>query len=122
MADTRMTEQEREAFLADLHVGVISIPRPDGPPLTVPIWYDYEPGGDIWADAEPGWWREAHVDEGRIVGRRPPLADEQGEQALTLDRSRSFQLEQLEQGGQDIDLLDEAGLAAGAMLPRQTDQ
>lgn len=48
MADTRMSRQEREAFLADLHVGVISIPRPDGPPLAAPIWYDYEPGGDIW--------------------------------------------------------------------------
>lgn len=53
MADTRMTRQEREAFLADLHVGVISIPRPDGPPLTVPIWYDYEPGGDIWVLTGP---------------------------------------------------------------------
>jgi len=38
MADTRMNRQEREMFLADLHVGVISIPRPNGAPLTVPIW------------------------------------------------------------------------------------
>jgi PPOX class probable F420-dependent enzyme len=43
-----MTEAERQAFLADVHVGVISIERPDGPPLTVPIWYGYEPGGDVW--------------------------------------------------------------------------
>ena len=43
-----MTEYEREAFLAGLHVGVISIERPDGPPLTVPIWYGYEPGGLLW--------------------------------------------------------------------------
>lgn len=42
-----MTETERQAFLADLHVGVISIERADGPPLTVPIWYSYEPGGDV---------------------------------------------------------------------------
>jgi nitroimidazol reductase NimA-like FMN-containing flavoprotein (pyridoxamine 5'-phosphate oxidase superfamily) len=48
MADTRMSREEREAFLADLHVGVLSIPRSVGPPLTAPIWYDYEPGGDIW--------------------------------------------------------------------------
>jgi len=53
MADTRMTRQERETFLADLHVGVISIPRSEGPPLTVPIWYDYEPGGDIWVLTGP---------------------------------------------------------------------
>lgn len=43
-----MSTQEREAFLADLHVGVVSIARADRGPLTVPIWYDYEPGGDIW--------------------------------------------------------------------------
>jgi nitroimidazol reductase NimA-like FMN-containing flavoprotein (pyridoxamine 5'-phosphate oxidase superfamily) len=40
-----MTEQERQEFLAGLHVGVISIEPADGPPLTVPIWYGYEPGG-----------------------------------------------------------------------------
>ncbi|MGI9325422.1 MAG: pyridoxamine 5'-phosphate oxidase family protein [Pseudomonadales bacterium] len=48
MADTRMSRTEREQFLADLHVGVLSIPNGDGPPLTAPVWYDYEPGGDYW--------------------------------------------------------------------------
>jgi nitroimidazol reductase NimA-like FMN-containing flavoprotein (pyridoxamine 5'-phosphate oxidase superfamily) len=43
-----MTRQEREAFLADLHVGVISIDDPGRGPLTVPIWYDYQPGGELW--------------------------------------------------------------------------
>jgi len=43
-----MSEQERQEFLAGLHVGVISIERADGPPLTVPIWYGYEPGGLVW--------------------------------------------------------------------------
>jgi hypothetical protein len=43
-----MTEPEREAFLAELHVGVISIERADGPPLAVPIWYGYEPRGLVW--------------------------------------------------------------------------
>ena len=43
-----MTASEREAFLADLHVGVLSVARDDGgPPLAAPIWYSYEPGGDI---------------------------------------------------------------------------
>jgi hypothetical protein len=42
-----MTRQEREAFLADLHVGIISIPEDGRGPLTVPIWYAYEPGGDL---------------------------------------------------------------------------
>lgn len=42
-----MTAAEREAFLADLHVGVLAIPRPQGAPLTTPIWYVYEPGDAI---------------------------------------------------------------------------
>jgi nitroimidazol reductase NimA-like FMN-containing flavoprotein (pyridoxamine 5'-phosphate oxidase superfamily) len=42
-----MTKQEREAFLADVHIGVISIPEEGRGPLTVPIWYAYDPGGDL---------------------------------------------------------------------------
>jgi nitroimidazol reductase NimA-like FMN-containing flavoprotein (pyridoxamine 5'-phosphate oxidase superfamily) len=38
-----MTHEEREAFLADVHVGVISIEREDDAPLSAPIWYDYDP-------------------------------------------------------------------------------
>ena len=42
-----MTRQERERFLADLHVGIISIAEDGRGPLTVPIWYSYEPGGEV---------------------------------------------------------------------------
>lgn len=42
-----MTKEEREAFLAALHVGVISIAQGERAPLTVPIWYAYTPGGDV---------------------------------------------------------------------------
>ncbi len=42
-----MTRQERERFLADLHVGIISIAEEGRGPLTVPIWYSYEPGGEL---------------------------------------------------------------------------
>ena len=45
---TAMTQTEKEAFLADLHVGVVGINDPDRGPLTVPIWYDYAPGGELW--------------------------------------------------------------------------
>jgi len=48
MSATAMTQSEREQFLSELHVGVLSIERPDGPPLTVPVWYIYEPGGELW--------------------------------------------------------------------------
>src|SRR5688572_9551941 len=43
-----MSEHERQEFLAGVHVGAISIERAEGPPLTVPIWYGYEPGGLVW--------------------------------------------------------------------------
>jgi nitroimidazol reductase NimA-like FMN-containing flavoprotein (pyridoxamine 5'-phosphate oxidase superfamily) len=43
-----MTKEQREAYLADVHVGVISIAADDGRgPLTIPIWYSYEPGGEV---------------------------------------------------------------------------
>jgi nitroimidazol reductase NimA-like FMN-containing flavoprotein (pyridoxamine 5'-phosphate oxidase superfamily) len=42
-----MTRQERERFLADLHVGIIGIPEEGRGPLTVPVWYAYEPGGEL---------------------------------------------------------------------------
>ena len=53
MSATSMTQAEREQFLADLHVGILGIERTDGPPLTVPIWYIYEPGGELWFLTEP---------------------------------------------------------------------
>ncbi len=43
-----MSREERQAFLAGLHVGVVSVA--DGgrrAPLTVPIWYRYEPGSAV---------------------------------------------------------------------------
>ena len=42
-----MTIDEREAFLADVHVGVFCVQAEDRAPLAVPIWYNYEPGGEV---------------------------------------------------------------------------
>ena len=43
-----MTVQEREAYLADVHVAIMSVADDSGrAPLAVPVWYDYEPGGDV---------------------------------------------------------------------------
>jgi uncharacterized protein len=42
------TETQRQEFLAAKHVAVLSVAATDGrPPASVPIWYDYIPGGDI---------------------------------------------------------------------------
>ena len=48
----KMSKPEREAFLAGVHVGVISIAEPGRGPLTAPIWYGYEPGGELWIVTE----------------------------------------------------------------------
>lgn len=48
MPSTAMTQDEKQRFLAEPHVGVLSIPRADAGPLTVPVWYDYRPGGNLW--------------------------------------------------------------------------
>jgi nitroimidazol reductase NimA-like FMN-containing flavoprotein (pyridoxamine 5'-phosphate oxidase superfamily) len=49
-----MTAQEREQFLAGLHVGVLSVAVQGGgevgggrAPLAVPVWYDYRAGGRV---------------------------------------------------------------------------
>ena len=52
MSQINMTQDERERFLAGVHVGVLSISR-DGAPLSAPIWYGYEPGGEIHIVIEP---------------------------------------------------------------------
>jgi nitroimidazol reductase NimA-like FMN-containing flavoprotein (pyridoxamine 5'-phosphate oxidase superfamily) len=44
----KMTEQEREEFLAEVHVGVLSVAGAEGrPPTSVPTFYAYQPGGEI---------------------------------------------------------------------------
>lgn len=42
-----MTRAEREGFLAEVHVGVLSVAQEGLAPLSVPIWYAYEPGGEV---------------------------------------------------------------------------
>jgi nitroimidazol reductase NimA-like FMN-containing flavoprotein (pyridoxamine 5'-phosphate oxidase superfamily) len=44
---TIMSREEREAFLADVRVGILSLNQEGRGPLTVPVWYAYEPGGDV---------------------------------------------------------------------------
>jgi hypothetical protein len=43
-----MTKAEREAFLADARVAILALSDKGRGPLAVPIWYVYEPGGELW--------------------------------------------------------------------------
>jgi nitroimidazol reductase NimA-like FMN-containing flavoprotein (pyridoxamine 5'-phosphate oxidase superfamily) len=48
MSELTMPAADREAFLAAPRIGVLTIAREPGqPPLASPIWYEYEPGGDV---------------------------------------------------------------------------
>jgi nitroimidazol reductase NimA-like FMN-containing flavoprotein (pyridoxamine 5'-phosphate oxidase superfamily) len=42
-----MTKEQRENFLADLHVGIIGVAADGRGPYLFPVWYSYEPGRDI---------------------------------------------------------------------------
>lgn len=61
-----MSESERQKYLAATHVGVIAVERPDRAPLAVPIWYGYEPGGDVLVWTEAGSAKEKLI---RTAGR-----------------------------------------------------
>lgn len=44
-----LSQSDREQFLAEPHIGSLSVAQgPDRAPLTVPIWYYYAPGEDLW--------------------------------------------------------------------------
>jgi nitroimidazol reductase NimA-like FMN-containing flavoprotein (pyridoxamine 5'-phosphate oxidase superfamily) len=44
-----LSKEEREQFLAEPHVAALSVSAGDERgPLTVPIWYQYSPGGEPW--------------------------------------------------------------------------
>lgn len=39
-----MNAEERDAFLADVHVGILAVEEPGRGPFALPIWYQYEDG------------------------------------------------------------------------------
>jgi Pyridoxamine 5'-phosphate oxidase len=44
-----LSQSEREQFLAEPHIAALSVvDAPTRGPLTVPIWYQYAPGGEPW--------------------------------------------------------------------------
>jgi nitroimidazol reductase NimA-like FMN-containing flavoprotein (pyridoxamine 5'-phosphate oxidase superfamily) len=44
-----LSREEREQFLAEPHIAALSVSAgKDRGPLTVPVWYQYTPGGQPW--------------------------------------------------------------------------
>jgi PPOX class probable F420-dependent enzyme len=44
MATGSMTREEREAFVAEVHVGILAIDEPGRGPLAMPVWYQFVDG------------------------------------------------------------------------------
>lgn len=62
------TEAERQQFLAGKHIAVLSVAADDGrPPASVPIWYDYTPGGDILVNTGAGKRKAKLIEQARAV-------------------------------------------------------
>jgi hypothetical protein len=53
MGDSSLSMRDREIFLAEPHIAALSVSAgPGRGPLTVPIWYQYAPGGEAWVLTE----------------------------------------------------------------------
>lgn len=60
----KLSTEEREAFLAQPRVGILSVAaEPGRAPLTTPIWYDYRPGGDLVVLTSPGLRKARLIEE-----------------------------------------------------------
>src|SRR5690349_25109153 len=74
LATMALSKEEREQFLAEPHVAALSVSAGDKRgPLTVPIWYQYSPGGEPWIHTGAG-------------SRKHRLIETQGEFTLMVDR------------------------------------
>lgn len=69
-----LSKDEREQFLAEPHIAALSVSAGDKRgPLTVPIWYQYSPGGEPWVLTGDG-------------SRKHRLIETQGEFTLMVQR------------------------------------
>lgn len=62
----------RQEFLAEPHVAALSVAHPGRAPLTVPVWYQYTPGGELQI-VTPSASRKAELI--RAAGRFSMLVD-----------------------------------------------
>jgi hypothetical protein len=58
-----LSVEMRQQFLAEPHIGALSVVEgPDRAPLTIPIWYAYTPGGELWVRTPPGSRKARAID------------------------------------------------------------
>jgi len=69
-----LSETEREHFLAEPRVAALAVAAgPDRGPVTVPVWYQYTPGGEAWVLMSP-------------TSRKARLIDRAGRFSLMVER------------------------------------
>lgn len=74
MTDSRLSVRDRESFLAEPHIAALSVSAGQRRgPLTVPIWYQYSPGGEAWVLTE-------------AASQKARLIDAAGRFSLMVDR------------------------------------
>ncbi len=74
LGNMALSKEEREQFLAEPHIAALSVSAGDKRgPLTVPIWYQYSPGGEPWVLTGAG-------------SRKHRLIETQGEFTLMVER------------------------------------
>ena len=100
MSDFEMTIEQREAFLADLHVGVLAIERDGKGPLALPIWYAYADGAVMISmatdSAKANLLRRAGRATMTVQDERPPYRYVSIEGPVTLapyDEVEAFDIE-----------------------------
>src|ERR1700760_4096194 len=72
---TQLSEGDRQLFLAEPHIAALSVSAGlDRGPLTIPIWYQYEPGGEAWVLTGP-------------TSRKPRLIQAAGRFTLMVERT-----------------------------------
>jgi hypothetical protein len=73
MTDSNLSVSDRELFLAEPHIAALSVSAGSSRgPFTVPMWYQYAPGGEAWVLTEVSS-RKARLIE--AAGRFTLMAD-----------------------------------------------
>jgi hypothetical protein len=62
------SDAARDEFLAGTHIAVLSVAADGGrPPASVPIWYDYTPGGDFRINTGAGRRKAKLIQQAGVV-------------------------------------------------------
>jgi nitroimidazol reductase NimA-like FMN-containing flavoprotein (pyridoxamine 5'-phosphate oxidase superfamily) len=131
VSTTSMSQAEREQFLAEVHVGVLSVDAgPGAGPLAIPVWYAYEAGGLVSVSTDRSTRKAAAIGAtGRFSlcaqDEQPPYKYVTVEgpaviEPASLDERRALARRYLGPADGDAFIAAEAGDGADAIMIRMT--